>query len=99
MKRPTIDGHTNGSLCSTPSAATSIALLGGSRYEGVTVTRDECDALQRLYGFDLDAAADEAREFEWAAHATALTAHKEAMAKRSLGGIRLCGRRPPTLMA
>ena len=83
MKRPTIDGNPNGSLCSTPSAATSIALLGGSRYEGVTVTRDERDALERLYGFDLDAAADDAREFEWTAHATALTAHKEAEAKRS----------------
>lgn len=83
MKRPTIDGNPNGSLCSTPSAATSITLLGGSRYEGVTVTRDERDSLERLYGFDLDAAADDAREFEWSAHATALAAHKEAMAKRS----------------
>lgn len=81
--RPTTTGSIGGSLCSTPSAADSIALLGGERYEGVTVTRDERDALERLYGFDLDAAANDAREFERIAHATALAAHKEAMAKRS----------------
>ena len=74
--RPTTTGSIGGSLCSTPSAATSIALLGGDRYEGVTISRDERDALQRLYGVDMRGAAKEAR-----AHAEA--SHKAAMAKRS----------------
>ena len=78
--RPTTTG---GSLCSTPSAALSIALLGGDRYEGVTISRDECDALQRLYGFDITSAAKEARDHAEAAHKVAMAEYDAAMAKRS----------------
>lgn len=82
IPRPTTTGSIGGSLCSTPSAATSIALLGGARFNGVTVSRDEWSALQRLYGFDLDGAAREARAYAEDAHKAALAAHEATMAKR-----------------
>lgn len=81
--RPTTTGFIGGSLCSTPSAADSIALLGGQRHESVAFSRDECSALQRLYGVDTARAEKEARAFAEAAHQEAMVAHKAAMAKRN----------------
>lgn len=80
--RPTTTGSIGGSLCSTPSAADSIALLGGERYESVAFSRDECSALQRLYGVDTARAEREARAFAEAAHQEAMARHKAATAKR-----------------
>ena len=80
--RPTTTGSIGGSICSTPSAADSIALLGGERYESVAFSRDECSALQRLYGVDTARADKEARAFAEAAHQEAMARHRAAMAKR-----------------
>ena len=81
--RPTTTGSIGGSLCSTPSAADSISLLGGERYESVAFSRDECYALQRLYGVDTARAEKEARAFAEAAHREAMARHEAAMVKRS----------------
>lgn len=81
--RPTTTGSIGGSLCSTPSAADSIALLGGERYESVAFSLDECSALQRLYGVDTARADKEARAFAEAAHQEAMARHRAAMAKRA----------------
>lgn len=81
--RPTTTGSIGGSLCSTPSAATSITLLGGDRYEGVTISLDERDALQRLYGVDTRCAAKDARAHAEASHKAAMVEYEAAMAKRS----------------
>lgn len=83
IPRPTTTGSIGGSLCSTPGAAMSIALLGGDRYEGVTISLDERDALLHLYGFDLDGAAKEARAHAEESNKAALARHEAAMAKRS----------------
>ena len=80
MTRPTTS---LGSLCSTPSAACSVALLGGHRYEGVTFSRDELRALERLYECDFQRAEQEAVAFAAAEHAKRLTEHKEALAKHA----------------
>lgn len=82
IPRPTTTGAIGGSLCSTPSTATSIALLGGARYSSVSVSLDEFSALQRLYGCDLDGAARSARIYAEDAHSSALAAHEAAMVKR-----------------
>jgi hypothetical protein len=82
ITRPTTTGSIGGSLCSTPSAADSIALLGGERYESVAFSYDECSALQRLYGVDTARAEREARAFAEAEHQEAMARHKAAMAKR-----------------
>jgi len=79
IPRPTT---TAGSLCSTPSAACSVSLLGGHRYEGVTFSRDEFRALERLYEFDLAGEAERARTHTAKAHADAVAQQEAEQAKR-----------------
>lgn len=72
-----------GSLCSTPSAAVSIDLLGGYRYESVTFSTDELRALERLYEFDLSKSVNEARHHAEEAHAAAVVQYEAAKAASS----------------
>ena len=51
LKRPTADGF-NGSVVTTPGAAQMMSLLGsGVVTGGVALTRDEFNAVKKLYGF------------------------------------------------
>lgn len=82
MTRPTTS---LGSLCSTPSAACSVALLGGHRYESVTFSRDELRAMERLYECDFQRAEQDGVAFAAAAHAKRLAEHEEALAEYAKG--------------
>jgi hypothetical protein len=88
IPRPRTEG---GSLCSTPSAAVSINLLGGHRCEGVAISRDQLRALERLYEFDLAGSVEKARAHAQKAHDAAIANYEAAKAK--------CGPwdRPPEL--
>jgi hypothetical protein len=48
--RPTTDGE-HGSLTTTPHAASMFRMFGGQSYGGVTLSRDEMRAVNRLYGY------------------------------------------------
>ncbi len=78
IPRPRTEG---GSLCSTPSAAVSIDLLGGHRCEGVAISRDQLRALERLYKFDLSGSVEKARAHAQQAHADAVANYEAAKAK------------------
>ncbi len=78
MKRPQT---LNGSTCAIPDNIATIALLGGARYGNVTITISQQRAFERLYGFDLASAAQEARQCASDGHKAAMEEFEAAKAK------------------
>lgn len=75
--RPTAGG----SMCVVPDDATTLSITNGVTVGNVAITRGKLRHMERLYGFDLDAAARAAATKSHEQHVAALARHEEEKAK------------------